>query len=87
MPETPARSRGWRAGHVRLEQRAECQRAADRSWGSGVRLVLRVTVGRPGGFRHDMTSRVCLRVLEGMEGTSSTSTAASAAEMEASCGA
>lgn len=56
MPKTPARSRGRGAGHLCLEQRGQCQ-AADRTWGSGVRLVFRVTVGRPGGFRHDTTGR------------------------------
>lgn len=65
---------------MRLEQRGECQ-AADRTWSFGVRPVFRVTVGRPGGFRHDVTSRESLRVLERMEGTGSVSTVASAAEM------
>lgn len=56
VPKTPARSRGRGAGHLCLEQRGQCQ-AADRTWGSGVQLVFRVTVGRPGGFRHDTTGR------------------------------
>ena len=39
-------------------------------------------MGRPGGFRHDVTGRGSLRVLERMEGTGSVSMVASAAEME-----
>lgn len=61
VPKTPARSRGRGSG-LPVWSTGDSARAADRTWGSGVQLVFRVTVGRPGGFRHDTTGRQSLRV-------------------------